>query len=112
MIKDIIVNLGLGERDPAGDYALSLAQAFEAHVLGAALAYDVVIPGLAMSGSIPPDFIETQRAQVESKAGAAMARFEAAAKRAGVSYETRLLNASISGGADQIGRLARRFDIA
>ena len=112
MIKDVIVNLGLGERDPAGDYALSLAQAFGAHVLGAALAYDVVIPGLALDGGIPPEFIETQRAQAESRAGAAVARFEAAAKRAGVSYETRLINASLSGAADEVARLARRFDLA
>ncbi|HEU5019277.1 MAG TPA: universal stress protein [Pseudolabrys sp.] len=112
MIKDIIVSLGLGERDPAGDYALSLAQAFAAHVLGAAFAYDVVIPGLAMDGGIPPEFIETQRAQAESRAGAAMARFEAAAKRAGVSYESRLMNASVSGAAGEIARLARRFDLA
>lgn len=112
MIKDVIVNLGLGERDPAGDYAISLAQAFGAHVLGAALAYDVVIPGLAMDGAIPPEFIETQRTQAEGRAGAAMVRFEAAAKRAGVSYETRLMNASISGAADEVARLARRFDLA
>lgn len=112
MIKDIIVNLGLGQRDPAGDYAISLAQAFEAHVLATALAYDTVVPGLAMDGGIPPDFIETQRAQAESRASAAVARFEAAAKRAGLSYETRVLNASAAAAADRIGRLTRRFDIA
>ena len=34
MIKDIVVNLGLGAHDPAGDYAVSVAEIFEAHVLG------------------------------------------------------------------------------
>ena len=29
MIKDIIVNLGQVDRDPAGDYAISVADAFE-----------------------------------------------------------------------------------
>ena len=28
MIKDIVVNLGLGAHDPAGDYAVSVAEAF------------------------------------------------------------------------------------
>jgi nucleotide-binding universal stress UspA family protein len=111
MIKDLIVNLGLGERDPAGDYAISIAQTFDAHVLGVGLAYEPVIPGSVMGG-IPPEFLETQRAESEKSARKAMARFEDAAKRAGVSYETRLVSSSVSGAADQIGRMARRFDLA
>ncbi len=111
MIKDLIVNLGLGDRDPAGDYAISIASAFDAHVLGVGLAYEPVIPGSVMGG-IPPEFLETQRAESEKSARAAMARFEEAAKRAGVSYETRLMSSSVSGAADQVGRLTRRFDLA
>ena len=88
MIKDIVVNLGLGEQDPAGDFAISVADAFEAHVLGVAFVYDPVIPGSVMGG-IPPEFIESQRAESEKTARAAVARFEQAAKRAGISYETR-----------------------
>ena len=61
MIKDIVVNLGLGEHDPAGDFAISVAKTFEAHVLGVAFVYDPVIPGSVMGG-IPPEFIESQRA--------------------------------------------------
>ena len=110
MIKDIVVNLGPGEHDPAGDYAISVAEAFEAHVLGIAFAYDPVIPGSVMGG-IPPEFIESQRAESEKARAAAIARFEQAAKRAGISAETRTVNASISGAADQLGRLARRFDL-
>ncbi len=44
MIKDIVVNLGLGPHDPAGDYAVSVAEAFGAHVLGIAVSYEPVIP--------------------------------------------------------------------
>ena len=110
MIKDIVVNLGLGERDPAGDFAISIAGAFEAHVLGVAFAYEPVIPGTVMGG-IPPEFIESQRAESEKKAKAAIARFEEAARRAGISYEHRMLSASISGAADQLGRIGRRFDL-
>ncbi len=111
MIKDIVVNLSLGARDPAGDYAVSAAEAFDAHVLGVAFAYEPVIPGTVMGG-IPPDFIEAQRAESEKKAGAAVARFEANAKRAGVSYETRVISTSISGAAERLGHMARRFDLA
>jgi nucleotide-binding universal stress UspA family protein len=111
MIKDIVVNLGLGAKDPAGHYAISVGEAFDAHVLGVAFAYEPVIPGSVMGG-IPPEFIETQRAESDKKAGDAIARFEQAAKRAGISAETRILSASIAGAADQLGRLARRFDLA
>jgi nucleotide-binding universal stress UspA family protein len=110
MIKDIVVNLGLGARDPAGDYAVSLAEAFGAHVLGVAVSYEPVIPGTVMGG-IPPEVIEGQRAESNKKAKAAVTRFEQAAKRAGISSETRTISASISGAADQIGRIGRRFDL-
>jgi len=111
MIKDIVVNLGLGAHDPAGDYAISLADAFEAHVLGVAFSFEPIIPGMVMGG-IPPEFIESQRIESDKKARAAVARFEKAAKQAGISTETRIISASVSGAADQLGRLARRFDMA
>ena len=61
MIKDIVVNLGLGRPDPAGDFAISMAEAFEAHVLGVAFSYEPIIPGTVMGG-IPPEFIESRSA--------------------------------------------------
>jgi nucleotide-binding universal stress UspA family protein len=110
MIKDIVVNLGLGERDPAGLFAISIAETFGAHVLGVAFAFDPVIPGTVMGG-IPPEFIESQRAETEARAKTAVTRFEEAARRAGISYEHRMVNATISGAADQLGRIGRRFDL-
>jgi nucleotide-binding universal stress UspA family protein len=100
MVKDIVVNLGLGARDPAGVYAISVAEAFEAHVLGAAVSYEPVIPGN-----------KVQLRESENKARAAIGRFEQAAKREGLSYETRILSTSIAGAADQLGRIGRRFDL-
>jgi nucleotide-binding universal stress UspA family protein len=110
MIKDIIVNLGLGAKDPAGEFAISVADAFGAHVLGMAYSYDPIIPGMVMGG-IPPEFIDSQRAESNKKARTAVARFEASAKRAGISAETNIQNASVSGAGDSFGRLARRFDL-
>ena len=111
MIKDLIVNLGLGAHDPAGKFAVSVAEAFEAHALGVAFAYEPIIPGSVMGG-IPPEFIESQRAESEKNARAAIARFEQAAKLAGISFETRMLDASIAGASDELARMGRRFDLA
>ena len=96
MIKDIIVSLGLGAQDPAGEYAISLAERFEAHLVGIAVCYEPVIPGTVMGG-VPPEVIEGQRAESTKRANAAIARFEQAAKRAGISMETRLISASVAG---------------
>jgi nucleotide-binding universal stress UspA family protein len=110
MIKDIVVNLGLGERDPAGDYATAVAEAFEAHVLGVAFCYEPVMPGMIMGG-IPPEFIDIQRSDSDKKARAAVERFEANAKHSGVSAEHQILIASVSAAATQLGRIGRRFDL-
>ena len=112
MVKDIVVNLTGGtSQDFAADYALSLAQLFEAHVAGVGFVYEPVIPGSVMGG-IPSELIEVQREENAKGARGAADRFEAAAKRAGVSAEVRILDASVAGAADLFGRAARRFDLA
>ena len=111
MIKDIIVNLGLGLRDPAGDFAISLAESFDAHVLGVAFAYDPIIPVSDMGG-MPPVFIDLQRAEADENARTAVSRFEKATKRAGISAESLRMDASISGASDRFAKMARRFDLA
>jgi nucleotide-binding universal stress UspA family protein len=112
MIKDIVVNLtGAAPQEFAADYAISLAQLFEAHIAGVGFIYEPVIPGTVMGG-IPTDLIEAQREENTKTAKAATSRFEAAAGRAGLSAEVRILDASVAGAADLFGRIARRFDLA
>ena len=112
MVKDIVVNLTGGHpQDFAADYAISLAAAFGAHIAGVGFIYEPVIPGSVLGG-VPTDLIEVQREENSKAAKAAIGRFEAAAKTAGVSAEVRMLDASIAGAADLFGRIARRFDIA
>lgn len=112
MIKDLIVNLTVGDgRDVAGPYAISIAEAFGAHVGAVAFSYEPVIPPTIM-GSIPASLIETQRAENEKAATDALAKFDDAAKRAGVSFESRALSASLAGAADRFGAMARRFDLS
>jgi nucleotide-binding universal stress UspA family protein len=112
MIKDLVVNLtGGSPQDFAADYAISIAETFGAHIGGVGFVYEPVIPG-SLLGGIPVDLIEAQREENAKTANAAVARFEAAARTAGLSVESRILDASIAGAADLFGRIARRFDLA
>ena len=112
MIKDIAVNLTLDTpHDPAAAYAVSLAEAFEAHVMGIAFAYEPVIAPEVMGGT-PAAVIDAQRAQSREAANAAVARFEQAAKRSGLSAEHHVASATLAGAADAFGRIARRYDIS
>ena len=112
MIKDLIVNLTESEgRDVAGPYAISIAEAFDAHAAAVAFSYDPIIPPSIMGG-IPASLIEEQRTENEKAAADAVARFNAAAKRSAISFESRVMNASVPGAADAFGAMARRFDLA
>ena len=112
MVKDVVVNLTGGHpQDFAADFAISLAAGFSAHIAGVAFIYEPIIPG-DMLGGIPTDLIEVQREENRKAAEAAVDRFEAAAKAAAVSAETRVVDASLAGAADLFGRIARRFDMA
>jgi nucleotide-binding universal stress UspA family protein len=112
MLKDVVVNLTGGHpQDFAAAYAISLAASFGAHIAGVGFIYEPVIPGSVLGG-VPTDLIEVQREENSKAAKAAISRFETAAAAAGVSAESRVLDASIAGAADLFGRIARRFDLA
>ena len=112
MIKDIVVNLSVGmEGSPAGDYAVSVASALDAHLAGIAFVYDPIVP-VSGTGYIPAEVIETQQADNEAGAKAAIERFAEATRRAGLSAEPLTLSASLAGAGEQFGRIARRFDLA
>jgi nucleotide-binding universal stress UspA family protein len=112
IIKDIVANLGVGDGGGfVGDYAVSVAAAFDAHLTGIAFVYDPIVP-LAATGYIPPEIIETQQRDSKAAAQAAADRLAEAARRAGLTVEPTLLPASFAGAADQFARIARRFDLA
>src|ERR1700716_456231 len=91
MIKDIIVNLEHKiTRDPARDFAITVAETFDAHIAGVAFAFTPDFPGYVML-EIPPDIVARMIAESEKAASAAIQRFEAAAKRSMVSAESRLI---------------------
>jgi len=112
VIKDVIVNLSVGEgANAATDYAVSLAAAFDAHLAGIAFLYDPIVP-VSGAGYIPADVIEAQERDNAAAAKAAIDRFVAAGKRAGVAAEPLTLSGSFAGVGDQFGRIARRFDLS
>ena len=112
MIKDIVVNLSVSkDGGPAGDYAVSVAEAFGAHVAGIAFVYDPIVP-ISGTGYIPAEVIESQQADNEAAAKSAVDRFAEATRRAGLSAEPVSLTASLAGAGDQFARIARRFDLA
>src|ERR1700676_4067533 len=87
MIKDIIVNLEhrIG-RDPARDFAISIAETFDSHIVGVTFAYAPDFPGYETL-AIPPDIVAAMIAESEKAALAAIERFEEAARRSLVSAE-------------------------
>ena len=97
MIKDLVVNLTpAADRDPAAEFALSVASTFTAHAAGIAFQYDPIMPTVLMDG-VPPEVIDTQRAENERAANAAASRFDAAARLASVLSETRIVKSEHGG---------------
>jgi nucleotide-binding universal stress UspA family protein len=112
MIRDVVINLsGGGTRDAAVDYGISIAQAFKAHAAGIAFAFEPVIPATIMGG-IPTEMIESQRDESMNWAKAATSAFDGAARAAGISAETRIVDASLAGASELFGQIARRFDLS
>jgi nucleotide-binding universal stress UspA family protein len=112
MIKDIIVNLEhRTARDPARDFAITIAETCDAHVAGVALAYAPDFPGYVML-EIPSDIVPQMIAESEKAALAAIERFEAATRRSLVSAAHRLLKAIGAGAPVVLSALARRLDLS
>jgi len=112
MIKDLVVNLTVGaDRDPAAQFAISIAAMFQAHIAGIAFSYDPVITPTVMDG-LSAAWVDTQRTENRAAAQEAVDRFEAASKREGLSAEHRIIEASLGGAASLFGRIARRFDLS
>jgi nucleotide-binding universal stress UspA family protein len=111
MLKDVVVNLSSqGPRDFAAEYATSIAAMFGAHITGVSFVYEPVIPD-GMLGGVPVDLIELQRQENSKAANDAISRFDATAKKAGLSAETRLLDATFGGAATRFAQISRRFDL-
>ena len=112
MMKDLVVNLSVGERaSAAADYAVSVAATFEARLTGVAFRYAPTAP-IAGAEYIPADLIDAQERENAAAAKAAIDRFMAAGKRAGIAVEPLTLGVSYAGVGNRFSRIARRFDLS
>jgi nucleotide-binding universal stress UspA family protein len=111
MIKDIVVNLAHdASRDLARDFAITVAEAFDAHIAGVAFAYVPEFPGYVMV-EIPPDVAASMVDVSKKAAEAAIARFDEATKRSLLSAEHRLVSTVAVEAPALFATLARRFDL-
>jgi nucleotide-binding universal stress UspA family protein len=111
MIKDIVANLCVGKpRDVAGDFAVSAATLFGAHVSGLAFALEPPIGSLgdSFSGAI----FDTYHAQQKAAAERAVAAFENGARLAGVAVDSRVLFDTAPDAAEAFGLTARHYDLS
>jgi nucleotide-binding universal stress UspA family protein len=113
MIKDIVLALEVrSSRDPARDYAISVATAFGAHLAAIGFDYAPVLPPVDTVSAVPADILDAEREENRKAATDAIARFEEAARRAAISMESRLVEASVSGATKVLGAIARTFDLS
>lgn len=113
MIKDILVSLSLDESgDTAGDYAMSVAELFGAHLSGIALAYIPVISVTMPMEALGADLIVAEHAKNMKAAAAAVARFDRSMRAGGLRGEARLLDAGIAEASNEFGEFARGFDLS
>jgi nucleotide-binding universal stress UspA family protein len=111
MIKDILVKLERhAGHDQARDYAISLAGSLGAHLAGLAFAH-ASIPGFILP-DIPSDVLADMMAESETEARQAVARFEAAADKAGIAREHRLVKQTEAGPHEVLAAAARRADLS
>ena len=111
-MKDLIVKLEI-EQDhhQSLDFAISVAEAFNAHIAGVAFGSLAGLPNYSMIG-VPGDVVGQIMAESEQMAGNAITRFEAAAKRSELTSESHLLVDREYGAAETFASLARHFDLS
>jgi hypothetical protein len=105
MIKDITVNLEHQvARDPARDFAISIAEVCDTHLAGVAFAYTPEFPGYVMM-EIPPDIV----AQMIAGESAMADRALRCGRQTGLISAAPVAQDAGRGGADVLATLARRF---
>jgi len=114
MIKDIVLHISPGAfPDATVEYAISVASGFDAHLTGITFALEPFVPPtMGMGEVMPAAWVEQEWAKAEAAAKAAAARFEDAARRNGVAFDSRMLDSSIAGAAEIFGEIAACFDLS
>lgn len=112
MIRDIVVNLSSDvTRDATADYAISAADTLKAHLLGVAFAYEAAILGSPFDGP-GASIVDTWQDENKRAAQQAKVRFDEAARRAGISGESRVIVSGIVASGSSFGEIARSYDLS
>ncbi len=112
MIRDLIINLAIStKRDPAREYALTIADVFEAHTVGLAFIYDYALPGHVL-GAIPAEVAAQAKREYQEAVDAAVDAFHAAAKRSLLSAEHIVDTVFERDAPLALANAARRFDLS
>jgi len=111
MLKNVLVNLTTNApRDVAGEFAVSVAASFGAHVSGVAFAHEPQVGSL--TDYVSASIINTYRAQRTAEAKRAIAAFEGCAKSASVTFDSRIVSETMTSAAEAFGVAARHYDLS
>jgi nucleotide-binding universal stress UspA family protein len=115
MIKDILVHIPT-ERSPRPviDAAISLAAGFGAHIDAMAIGYIPTGTAYAVDGSAAiavAAAFEMERQRAAERSAAALGIFEADARNAGISYESRSIEDLPAEASSALGAAARLYDL-
>ena len=116
MIQDILVHIP-SERPPRPvvDASVSLAQAFGAHLDALATGYISTSSAYVMDGSgaaAVAAVYDMEQEKAARRTAAALAIFEAEARNAGISYQSRSIESIPADAAAAIGATSRLYDLA
>lgn len=112
MIKDILVNLSVGRpKDIAGEFAVSAAALYGAHLSAIAFAYECPV-GQSVSDLVNRGIIQSWRAERKEAAERAEQAVLTQARLAGVACDTRVLRYLAPEAAQAFGAIARNYDLS
>ena len=111
-MKDIIVKIEHDkEHDQALDFALSVAETFNAHIAGLAFGILGGLPNYSLIG-IPGTVLADLLTESEKGARTALERFHTLAARSKLSFSDHLILDAEFGMGDVFARLARHYDLS
>jgi nucleotide-binding universal stress UspA family protein len=112
MIKDMVVNLPLGNEDTVTPFATSMASYFNAHLTGIAFIYEPFLPAVEIGATISTSFIDQQKAESRKTARAAVERFERALQGQEISSAYRKIETRADDASRKFADIAHAFDVA
>jgi hypothetical protein len=112
MIKDILVNLSVDKpRDVAGDFAISVASLFDAHLSAVAIACKSPVGSSILDGATA-HFVDNWNAQRKAAAVQAQQNFDSQARLASVRASSSLISDYVPEAAKIFGQTARHYDVS